>query len=81
MDLYSTILKNGEQVTHNFKSDEPSAYPKSDRYGWVQVARGSVQLNGQQLYAGDGAAIVQEDQITIQGMADNAEVLLFDMAA
>ncbi|MDJ0620702.1 MAG: pirin family protein [Calothrix sp. MO_192.B10] len=72
VDLYSTLIKNGEQVTHNLKSD---------RYGWVQVARGSVELNGQQLYAGDGAAISQEDQITLQGMADTAEVLLFDMAA
>ena len=47
----------------------------------MQIARGSVQLNGQQLYAGDGAAISQEEQITLQGVADSTEVLLFDMAA
>ncbi|CDN16248.1 MAG: hypothetical protein HRU34_21085 [Richelia sp.] len=71
-DLYSTLLEPGEQVTHNFKSD---------RYGWLQMAKGTVELNGQQLYTGDGAAIFQEDQINIQTVSDNAEFLLFDMAA
>ncbi|MCY7285772.1 MAG: pirin family protein, partial [Cyanobacteria bacterium CAN_BIN43] len=51
------------------------------RVAWLQVARGNVQLNDQTLNAGDGAAIVQESLINLQGLAQDAEVLLFDMAA
>jgi hypothetical protein len=47
----------------------------------LQVARGAVQLNNQLLTAGDGAAISDESVITLQGTANDAEVLLFDMAA
>jgi redox-sensitive bicupin YhaK (pirin superfamily) len=39
-----------------------------------------VQLNDQPLTAGDGAGIAQESRITLQGAAQDAEVLLFDMA-
>jgi redox-sensitive bicupin YhaK (pirin superfamily) len=52
----------------------------------VQVARGAIALNGQALTAGDGAAIEASvgddlDRITLTGAANEAEVLLFDMAA
>ena len=49
------------------------------RKGWVQVASGAVTLNGEQLDAGDGAAIGYEDTVTIRCLADS-ELLLFDMA-
>jgi hypothetical protein len=55
-------------VTHEFRPD---------RYGWVQVARGEIELNGQKLIAGDGAAIENEKTVTISGRG--AEVLLFDL--
>jgi len=46
----------------------------------LQVARGSVvELNGKQLAQGDGAAISDEQKVSIRG-AGNAEVLLFDLA-
>ena len=49
-----------------------------NRYVYVHVARGSIEINGQQLSAGDGARIEQEQHITLQnGVA--AEVLLFDL--
>jgi redox-sensitive bicupin YhaK (pirin superfamily) len=47
------------------------------RIGWVQVARGTVTLNGQALDAGDGAAITEERVLELRGQ--DAEVLLFDM--
>ncbi len=54
------------------------------RYGWVQVARGSVDINGVQLQAGDGAAISEETSVSISnpGKAGNgsAEILFFDLA-
>lgn len=66
--LYTTLLDDGESVTHDFAPN---------RYGWVQVARGEVELNGRNLSAGDGAAIADESRVTLTGKG--AEVLLFDL--
>jgi redox-sensitive bicupin YhaK (pirin superfamily) len=67
VELYATLL-DGQTVTHEFKPG---------RYGWLQVARGEVELNGQKLKAGDGAAIESEKLVTITGQG--AEALLFDL--
>ena len=68
--LYVTLLQPGEQVSHQFAAG---------RYGWLQVARGAVALNGKQLTQGDGAPISDEKKLTIKARED-AEVLLFDLA-
>jgi redox-sensitive bicupin YhaK (pirin superfamily) len=47
---------------------------------WVQVARGGATLNGHALQQGDGAAVRGEDALRIAAN-DQAEVLVFDMAA
>jgi redox-sensitive bicupin YhaK (pirin superfamily) len=65
--LYSAVLGGGESVEYSFA---PS------RFGWLQVTRGSVELNGQKLSTSDGAAISDERAITIAG---EGEVLLFDL--
>lgn len=72
VDLYATSLQEGETVHHSLVEG---------RVAWLQVARGTIQLNEQILNVGDGAAISQESQITLQGASNAAEVLLFDMAA
>lgn len=69
-ELYATVLEKGESVRHELK-------PK--RHAYVQVARGSVTLNGTQLEEGDGAAISEEKAVELAGVK-NAEVLLFDLA-
>ncbi|MEQ8193991.1 MAG: pirin family protein [Rhodospirillales bacterium] len=69
-DLYATLLKNGENVTYTLPEN---------RKAWIQVARGSLALNGAQLAQGDGAAIAEEDEIIIESTSDDTEVLLFDM--
>lgn len=66
--LYTTLLDDGQSVTHDFAPG---------RYGWVQVARGEAELNGEKLKAGDGAAIADESRVTLTGQG--AEVLLFDL--
>jgi hypothetical protein len=38
-----------------------------------------VELNGQKLNQGDGAAVTDESKLVLKGV-DNAEVLLFDLA-
>jgi redox-sensitive bicupin YhaK (pirin superfamily) len=68
--LYVSLLKPGEEVAHELSQG---------RNGWLQVARGSVELNGNKLGQGDGAAISDEKELKIKGTED-AEVLLFDLA-
>jgi len=68
--LFVSLLKPGEEVTHEFGAG---------RHGWLQVARGAVELNGKRLAQGDGAAISDEEKVSISG-AEDAEVLLFDLA-
>jgi hypothetical protein len=68
--LFVTLLAPGEEVAQSID-------PK--RHGWLQVAKGAVELNGKKLQQGDGAAISGEKQLTIKA-AEDAEVLLFDLA-
>ena len=49
------------------------------RYAWLQVARGTVKINGTELKAGDGAAVSKETEIRAEA-SEAAEVLLFDLA-
>jgi redox-sensitive bicupin YhaK (pirin superfamily) len=69
-ELYAAVLGKGDMVKHDLKSD---------RHAYVQVARGSVKLNGKDLAEGDGAAISAEKSVELTGVND-AEVLLFDLA-
>jgi redox-sensitive bicupin YhaK (pirin superfamily) len=48
------------------------------RIGWVQVARGSITVNGSVLDTGDGVALAEVDAISLRDGRD-AEVLVFDM--
>lgn len=70
VDLYATILANGQKVKHQLASG---------RGVWLQVARGTVLFNGNVLKAGDGVAIEAADAVEIEGQQE-AEVLLFDIA-
>jgi hypothetical protein len=71
VNLYAALLSEGTRVTHTFASG---------RSAWLQVARGSVTLNGQPLTAGDGVAITQAGLLQLLGTGDTAnEILLFDM--
>ncbi len=72
VDLYATRPGDGGTVTHALGAG---------RIGWVQVAQGSVTLNGEQLRPGDGVALDAGAKIALTGTSDDAEVLVFDMAA
>jgi redox-sensitive bicupin YhaK (pirin superfamily) len=48
------------------------------RYGWLQVARGSIELNGERAEQGDGMVIVGESNLELVA-TEPAEVLLFDL--
>ena len=69
VDLYASLLDGGASVAHDF--DE-------GRNGWIQVVRGRLDVNGDVLEAGDGAAIANTSNVSIEAFED-AEFLLFDM--
>jgi redox-sensitive bicupin YhaK (pirin superfamily) len=70
VDLYATLLSAGETVTHQLPAG---------RGAWVQVARGSLLLNGERLAEGDGVSVSAPGTLRLDGV-DDAEALLFDMA-
>ena len=70
-NLYVAVLNKGERVNH--RTD-------NNRSLWLQIARGSAEINGQTLQTGDGAAITQETDIELAATNDNTEILLFDLA-
>jgi redox-sensitive bicupin YhaK (pirin superfamily) len=70
VDIYASVLARGESVVHAVRPG---------RFAWLQVARGSVVLNGVPLGEGDGAAVSGEPEVTIRAESD-AEILLFDLA-
>jgi redox-sensitive bicupin YhaK (pirin superfamily) len=50
------------------------------RVAYVHMARGQLAANGQLLKAGDALTLSGEDRLVLEG-GDNAEVLVFDLAA
>ena len=68
--VFATLLDSSEQVRHELQPN---------RHAWVQVARGSIELNGKLLNQGDGAAASEETSLTLVGK-ESADVLLFDLA-
>jgi redox-sensitive bicupin YhaK (pirin superfamily) len=70
-ELYTVQLDPGKKVDHRLGEG---------RYAWVQVTRGGVKVGGNELKAGDGAALSQEKVVELAGLQDGGEVLLFDLA-
>lgn len=71
IDLYAAVLADGRSIEHALSAG---------RVAWIQVACGSVLLNGEALTAGDGAAIDRAEKLTLASTSEDAEILLFDMA-
>jgi hypothetical protein len=70
-DLFVSLLKEGDKINYKLKEKHSA---------WLQLARGVVEINGQTLLEGDGAAITQVSDIQLTAMADDTELLLFDLA-
>jgi len=67
-DLYATILTAGNTITHT--PTRPHTY--------LHVVQGDLSLNGLTLKSGDGAALTNEQALTLT-TPTKAEVLLFDL--
>ena len=61
------------------KDDRVNYSANNNRSLWIQVARGSVEIDDRVLHAGDGAAITQEMELAIAANTDETEILLFDL--
>jgi redox-sensitive bicupin YhaK (pirin superfamily) len=67
--IYVGTLEAGSQRDHPLTTG---------RYAWLQVLRGQVELNGELLNEGDGAAVGEEPRLELSA-SDRAEVMLFDL--
>ena len=70
VSLFASIISAGEAVAHAMDQQ---------RYAWIQVARGSIDVNGQRGDQGDGLVAMGESNLQIRAEED-AEILLFDLA-
>jgi quercetin 2,3-dioxygenase len=68
--LYLGRLAPGVKIRH------PLA---AGRNAWVQVARGSLRLDGEKLGAGDGAAVTDSRGLELEAL-ESLHVLVFDLA-
>lgn len=66
--VLGATLKTGESLDYEVKAG---------RYGYLTVAAGSVELNGEVLNARDGAAITGAETVTLKGLED-AEIVFVD---
>jgi redox-sensitive bicupin YhaK (pirin superfamily) len=69
-NLYIARLDESGEARHTLKAG---------RHAWIQVARGTVSLNGKELKQGDGAAVSKETEVRVEAK-EPSEVLLFDLA-
>ena len=49
-----------------------------DRFAYIHVAKGDLEINGYRFYTGDGARIRKKQTLTL-GKGNQSEVLLFDL--
>jgi hypothetical protein len=69
--IYASVLEPGTSTSFT--------HPKG-RHLWVQALRGTVDVNGHTLSAGDGLAASEETAFTFKAPTDETEFLVFDLA-
>jgi redox-sensitive bicupin YhaK (pirin superfamily) len=67
--VYATLLGSDAKVEHTVARG---------RKGWVHVVKGTAELNGMKLEAGDGVAVEGEERLSLSSK-DEGELLVFDM--
>lgn len=68
--VYSSILSSDEEISYELDDD---------RHAWIQLVKGSLEINGETLEQGDGAAISEENILKLRALEDETEFLLFDL--
>jgi len=70
VSLYASVLEDGQSVTHRIGNG---------RKAFIQVVSGALEVNGEQLRAGDGAQIEAVTELAIAATSES-EFLLFDLS-
>ena len=70
-DIYAATLHAEQQINFGVRNN---------RHCWIQVARGTLIVNGQPLAQGDGLAITTSGHVMLRD-GEHAEILLFDLEA
>jgi len=70
VDLLSTELDAGAELEYLFSGA---------RRGFLQIVRGTIEIDGQSLAAGDAASMRDKSSLVVRG-TEQTELLLFDMA-
>ncbi|MCZ7583592.1 MAG: pirin family protein [Deltaproteobacteria bacterium] len=68
--LYASILGAGKELQHALAPG---------RHAWIQIVAGAMDVNGQTLRTGDGAAVSEETELRFRA-DEETEFLLFDLA-
>lgn len=68
-DIYIGRLKFRDRVNFNVRKG---------RHAWVQMVKGSTEINGVNIQAGDGVSLSHEEALTILAK-ENTEFILFDL--
>ncbi len=67
--IYLTDLDQGNELSYDLQPN---------RYGWVQMISGEIEINGTRLDAGDGAAISEIVNLHFKALT-NSTILFFDL--
>ncbi len=70
INISSTVLDEDREIDYAFDGH---------RRGFLQVVRGNVEIDGEQLSAGDAVATQDQSALSVKAV-EEAELLLFDMA-
>jgi len=71
LDLYGSLLSADRGLAFDIRPG---------RKVWLQVVKGALSVNGQQLGAGDGLGLLEQGAVSLTAQEDS-EFLLFDLAA
>lgn len=67
--FFTCQLERNNKINHLYSEN---------RKGWVQIVKGRLHVNGEELVQGDGLAIDSEQEIVIESLEDS-EFLIFDL--
>lgn len=70
-DVYASVLDKDAALEHRFSSG---------RHGYLQLAKGGLEIGGLSMQAGDGAKISEEAVLSVKALAPETEFLLFDLS-
>ncbi len=68
--VYASVLDDGVTLEHRFGPG---------RFGYLQLAKGGLEIAGAVMQPGDGAKIADEARVSVKALQPDTEFLLFDL--